>query len=198
MGRHACGANEYTEPLVPGGNAKFLGLGRSPVCRIYVYLIGYAKGAQRVQRLAHNGQVAVAAHENANFFHRIPPYKMKKGTLTAYSKCAQTAGKQSKRPAPLWCSTSSVSHRAFTILTHTVYHIPAWSSNGKCSESQPPIPAFPVHCAKIETNISISQPRQKRPAPTLTQHLANLFVGADPCVRPAETQHVFLPFSANS
>ena len=62
MGRHACRANEYTEPLFPGSGAKFLCLGRGPVCRIYVYLIGYAKIAQSVQRFANDGHIAVAAH----------------------------------------------------------------------------------------------------------------------------------------
>ena len=41
---------------------KFLCLGRGPVCRIYVYLIGYAKIAQSVQRFANDGQIAVTAH----------------------------------------------------------------------------------------------------------------------------------------
>ena len=152
VGGHTGGANEYTEPLVPGGRAKCLSLGWSPVCRIYVYLIGYAKGAQGVQRLPNDRQVAVAAHENANFFHRRPPCKMKKGAhLPPAVSVPRRPARNPDALLPPWCSTSSVSYRASAILTHPVYHIPAWPSNGKCSELKGIIPAVPVNYVKNRT-----------------------------------------------
>ena len=63
----------------------------------------------------------------------------------------KAASKKSRRPAPPWCSTSSVSYRASAILTHPVYHIPAWPSNGKCSELKGIIPAVPVNYVKNRT-----------------------------------------------
>ena len=69
MGGHTGGGDDGTEAICPGVQSKLPGFLRRPVGRIDVTLVGNAQGFQSVHCLSQDGKIAVAAHDDSNFFH---------------------------------------------------------------------------------------------------------------------------------
>ena len=75
MSRHSCGCNEDTETVWLGVLSEFRSLSGCSVCREDVHLIGDVECFERVDCFLNNRQIAVASHDNSNFFHENPPFK---------------------------------------------------------------------------------------------------------------------------
>ena len=69
MGGHARRGHDHAEALLPGAPGEVPGLVRGPMGREDVGLEGHVEGLEGVHSLLRNGQIAVAAHDDGNFFH---------------------------------------------------------------------------------------------------------------------------------
>ena len=71
MGGHARHGDDDAETLLPGVPGEIPGLIRGPMGGKDVGLEGDFKGGEDVRGLADHGQIAVAAHDDGNFFHVV-------------------------------------------------------------------------------------------------------------------------------
>ena len=69
FGRNAGSGNDGSEAVYTGVQGELPGFLRGAVGGIDVALIGDLQGIQSVHSLAQDGQVAVTAHDDTNFFH---------------------------------------------------------------------------------------------------------------------------------
>ena len=70
MGSHAGCADQDAESVLPGAAGKIPGLVGSAVCGINVYFKWDLKVLQHVDGFLDDGQIAVAAHDDSDFFHK--------------------------------------------------------------------------------------------------------------------------------
>ena len=69
MGGHAGCRNDGAEAILSCAQGKHTGLLGGTVGGIHVGLVGNAQGIQGIHGFAQDGQIAVAAHNNTDFFH---------------------------------------------------------------------------------------------------------------------------------
>ena len=107
MGGHTGGGNEDAEAVCPGVYGEIPSLLRGAVGGVDVALKGNVQSGQCVHGLAQDGKIAVAAHDDSDFFHDyLLKTKKQKGRTypIAYGKCAQTVGDFAS-PYSMWYST---------------------------------------------------------------------------------------------
>ena len=78
MGGHAGGGDDHAEAVLPGVQGEIAGLNRRAVGGKDVRLIGDAEGIELVRRFPDHRQIAVAAHDDADFLHTVSSFAFRK------------------------------------------------------------------------------------------------------------------------